>query len=968
MSADPSLETPPVSRYVVGIDLGTTNSAVSDVDTHAANWQVQTFAVPQLVAPGQVEARETLPSFHYESVQEEFPPGSLAMPWSTREASSVVGLFAREQGKLVPGRVIESAKSWLCHPGVDRTSPLLPWHGAADVEMLSPVDVSARYLGQIRDAWNAAHPEEPLEAQDVVITLPASFDEVARELTVAAAKQAGLSRVLLIEEPQAAFYAWINSHSENWSDLVSPGQTILVCDIGGGTSDFTLIRVREDANEKVQFHRVAVGDHLILGGDNLDLTLAQHVEQKLAAQGTLSPRQWGSLVRLCRHAKETLLSSDAPETSVISLSTGGSKLIGSGLQTELHRDEVRELLLEGFFPTVALSDRPQQARSGFQEFGLPYAADPAITRYLAAFLSQHLAQTEDDQKQGGLRPDVVLFNGGAFLSPLIQERIVSQIENWFRGDDSLWSPHILENDRHDLAVSRGAAYYGMVRRGAGVRIAAGLPRTYYIGVGVEKNGKEELRALTLMPAGAEPGYEAQLDDFEFDLTIATPVQFPLFYSSTRLTDAPGSLIEIEREQMTPLPPIRTVLRSRKEREAVTIPVVIHAKFNEIGTLQLWCSEDGGNRSWQLQFDVRSATQTDVEAHTGSGEAAGVVDQQQVNIAAQVLLNSFGKNAPENPTGLAKRLSRSLQMSKEEWPPSLLRGMWDVLMDCEPARQLSADHESRWLNLLGFSLRPGFGVAMDDWRVMESWKGLHGKLNFTGSTSLTEWWILWRRLAGGLPTGQQQALAMPLITTFRDRLKKRERQREIEAQADTELPPAGPKVGAARHKGPKQFRLQGNTHELSESWRMLGSFERLPLQMKIEIAELALATLEERDSKPIESALLWTIGRIGARQPFYGPLNGVIPTKKVEDWIHQLMIPKKSSTERRFAVVQMSRLMGDRYRDINSELRQRIVAWLIEHTSTAHFIELVQTGGQLGSRETEMAFGESLPVGLVLSRS
>ena len=943
MNSDSSTETPAASQFVIGIDLGTTNSAVCFVDTYGDSRSVQTFSTPQLVAPGQVESRETLPSFHYQAAKDEFSEGSLNLPWNENSTDEAVGVFAREQGKLVPGRVIESAKSWLCHPGVDRTSPLLPWHGAADVDMLSPVDVSAKYLQHIRDAWNAAHPQQRLENQDVVITLPASFDEVARELTVEAARQAGLQRVLLIEEPQAAFYAWINSHQDNWDQLVSAGQTILVCDIGGGTSDFTLIRVRAHEEEKVQFHRVAVGDHLILGGDNLDLALAQHVEQKLSSTGKLTPRQWGSLVRICRHAKETLLSPDAPESYAISLGGGGSKLIGGGLQTELTRDEVREILLAGFFPEVELQERPKLARSGFQEFGLPYAADAAITRYLAAFLSDHVSD-DDESPFGATRPDVVLFNGGAFLSPLIQQRIVSQIEHWFRGNDADWSPHVLENQRHDLAVARGAAYYGMVRRGEGVRIAAGLPRTYYLGVAVEEAGEAKLKALALMPAGAEPGDEAQLDDYQFDLTIAAPVEFPLFYSSTRLTDPAGTLIEIEREKMTALPPIRTVLRSRKEKDAVSIPVVIHAKLNEIGTLELWCSEADGGRSWQLQFDVRSATQTDLEGHQGAGESAGVLDQEVLDLAATVILSSFGKRATDKPTGIAKQLSRTLHMSKEDWPPSLLRRMWEVLMACEDARGRSADHEARWINLLGYSLRPGFGVAMDDWRVSETWKLMRGKLNFTGATSMTEWWILWRRIAGGLPGGQQQALALPLITSLKDKIKKSKRSA------------GGNKKG--RKRGPRV-----NTHELSESWRMLGALERLPLQMKIDIAELALAALNDPENAPIEPALFWTVGRIGARQPFYGPLNSVSPIEKANQWLEQLLAIRKPSSEQKFAVMQIARKTGDRYRDIDAELRDRVVGWLTKHEASKHFVELVETGGQLGSREEEMAFGESLPVGL-----
>ncbi len=565
------------SRYVVGFDLGTTNSAVCYVDTQETPWQVRTFAVPQLVAPGQVEARETLPSFHYQPARGEFSPQALQLPWERRptgiqgsgfriqdlggkghrrgdkennDPCYAVGFFARDQGTLVPGRLINSAKSWLCHPGVDRTAPLLPWRGAEDVERLSPVEVSARYLSHVRDAWNARFPREVLEKQDFVLTLPASFDEVARELTVKAAAAAGLPRVVLVEEPQAAFYAWIYAHQDDWERLVEPGQKILVCDIGGGTSDFTLIRVRRGEGGKVQFHRVAVGDHLILGGDNLDLALAQYIEKKLAGgphlgplrapnegwsgeeteesphpnplprgEGTrrLEPRQWAVLVRTCRAVKETLLGNNPPEKITVNLPGAGSRLIGGGIHVEVTGQEVRDLLVEGFFPRVDLDVRPAGRRSGFQEFGLPFAADPAVTRYLAAFLTahRHVAMEEipsdtkgdspifanskigtvphDPAGHDPARPDIVLFNGGVFESPLLRGRLLEVIESWFSVDRS-WRPMILDNDRLDLAVARGAAYYGMVRRGQGVRIAAGLARTYYIGVeGAKAEGRKKTK-------------------------------------------------------------------------------------------------------------------------------------------------------------------------------------------------------------------------------------------------------------------------------------------------------------------------------------------------------------------------------------------------------------------------------------------------------------------------------------------
>jgi molecular chaperone DnaK (HSP70) len=406
---------------VVGIDLGTTNSAMAFVDTAVEPWRVETFAIPQLVAPGQVEAREVLPSFHYQPAAGVLPPGSLRLPWqrgrAEADADFAVGFFARDHGTLVPGRLIASAKSWLCHPGVDRTADLLPWQGAEDVDRLSPVEVSARYLGHLREAWDNRFADAPLAEQDVVLTLPASFDEVARELTIKAAARAGLPRVVLIEEPQAAFYAWIDAHAADWDRRVSPGQRILVCDIGGGTSDFTLIRVRQTAGgesdasgerNKVQFHRVAVGDHLILGGDNLDLALAQHLERRLKGDGNLEQRQWSMLVRLCRHVKEALLGPAAPEKMTISLPSAGSKLIGGALQFEVTRDEAQQVLVDGFFPFVALDVKPQARQSGFQEFGLPYAPDPAVTRYLAAFLIAH--QHAGDEQSSKHAPHAVALS------------------------------------------------------------------------------------------------------------------------------------------------------------------------------------------------------------------------------------------------------------------------------------------------------------------------------------------------------------------------------------------------------------------------------------------------------------------------------------------------------------------------------------------------------------------------------
>ncbi len=982
-------ETP--SRYVVGFDLGTTNSAVTYVDTAESPWRVQVFAVPQLVAPGQVEARETLPSFHYQPAAGEFRSEDLRLGFGAA-ANYFVGFFARNHGSVSPGRLIASAKSWLCHGGVDRMAPLLPWHGAADVERISPVEASGRYLRHVREAWDNRFPEAPLAEQDFVLTLPASFDEVARELTIKAAAQAGLTRVVLIEEPQAAFYAWILKHQHDWDQHVRPGQKILVCDIGGGTSDFTLIRVQRTPDDRVQFHRVAVGDHLILGGDNLDLALASHLEKKLQGDtGKLEPRQWSVLVRSCRAVKELLLGENPPASATVNIPGAGSRLIGGGKQIEVAQEEAQRLLLDGFLPLVPLDEKPIARRSGFQEFGLPYAPDPAITRYLAAFLTAHRHQAQIGADGGAValpegesgadpaRPDIVLFNGGLFASPQIRERVLQTLSAWFSPHGGpVWRPQLLDHDRLDLAVARGAAYYGMVRRGEGVRIAAGLARSYYIGVasaspqtpgdlahpqdqaaepsepttGPGAPAEPLVQALCLVPAGVEPGHDVDLPQRHFDLLVSSPVEFPLYVSSTRLTDAAGALVEVDAEQIKALPPIRTVLRTRKKGEADHVSVELHARLTEIGTLDLWCSEVAGPRSWRLQFDVRSATQTDQQGHESAAEAEGFIDEATWEAARSQVVAAFppaiagsGKSGmpPGDPAGLVKRLTATLGMDRRNWPSSLLRRIWETLMEVAQGRRRSQIHEARWLNLLGFSLRPGYGMAVDDWRVAETWRVLQGKLVHASPTCRAEWWVLWRRIAGGLSAGQQQALAQPLLGPLRGLHK---------------LLVTGKGRGGDLNLG---------NHEAAEWWRLLGSLELLPLETKIEIGQMALDLLDKKKLKPVRTAMVWALGRLAARVPLYGPLNAVISAETAGNWLRSLLDQSTGDATETLAVMQIARRTDDRYRDLPEKMRQKAATWLENRHARGHFIALVLDGGTLDSEEAGLVFGEALPTGLRLGR-
>ncbi|HEY5895218.1 MAG TPA: Hsp70 family protein [Chthoniobacterales bacterium] len=891
------------SRYVVGIDLGTTNSALAFVDTTEPEKAPQIFPVPQIVAPGEIEKRDTLPSFHYEPASGELSAGALQLPW-TESNGHAVGHWARDHGANAPARLVVSAKSWLSHSGVDRTADFLPWHGADDAKKLSPVEASARYLAHLRHSWNHAHPADLLEDQDVVLTIPASFDEVARELTVSAARRAGLPRIVLIEEPLAAFYNWMQSHDV--ATTLQAGETILVCDVGGGTTDFTLIAV-ESQNK---LRRFAVGDHLILGGDNLDLALAHHAEQRLGVR--LTPRQWSILVRKCQQAKEALLSQkpftvhQSPFT--LSIPAEGVRLIGGSLQVEFARDEVAALLVDGFLPRVAFDENPARRASGFQEFGLPYAPDFAITRYLAAFLRAH----------GSIQPDLVLFNGGLFESPLMRERLIDVIASWFGRP-----PRILGNDRLDLAVALGAAWHGMVRRGAGVKISGGLARSYYIGI---RTGNDDV-AICVAPAGLDEGHSATIENRQFELLTRQPVEFPLFVSSLRTNDKPGDVIPVDPLQLTALPPIRTVLKAKTD----TVTVELHARLTEIGTLELWCAEKDGKGSWRLQFDVRAATQTDVATHEATGEQAGFLDETIVETGRALLRKTFESANP--PERIVKELEAVAGLGRLDWPPSLLRSFWETLLPLESARRRSPSHEARWLNLTGFCLRPGFGFAVDDWRVAQTWRVFERKIAHPKNEhSRAEWWILWRRIAAGLTAGQQHILAEPLVATVRRDPAKAERAEQL-----------------ARH-------------EWTEIWRLLGSLELLPIAFKTLLGEILVRRLEQ---KTITHAQLWTLGRLGARAPWHGSLNTILPAETAEAWASRFLqrSPEKGGENAHFALAQLTRRTGDRHRDISDSVRQASAAWLQKNGASQRDIALVVTGIDSSPADASQTFGEALPKGL-----
>jgi molecular chaperone DnaK (HSP70) len=597
-------------RYIVGIDLGTTHSVVAYTRAELGENEtpeVRLLEIAQVVAPGEIKTQPLLPSFLFLPGPHDVPPGALEVPWNAG-IDYAVGEFARSRGAELPARLVASAKSWLSHRGVDRTQPILPWDAPADARRVSPLEASARYLEHIRDAWNyemaSVDPAARLEEQEILLTVPASFDAVARELTVQAASIAGLHRLTLLEEPQAAFYAWIEAQGEHWRERIKVGDTLLVCDVGGGTTDFSLIQATEE-DGSLSLRRIAVGDHILLGGDNMDLTLAYAVRAKLAQRGTqLDNWQFRGLVHSCRRAKERLLSDASLEAEPVVILGRGTSLIGGTIRTELTRQEIETILLQGFFPIGEATEHPQRKpQVGIREMGLPYASDPAITRHLAYFLSRQV--TTGDGASGVAFPSAVLFNGGVMKADPLRDQILQALQYW-SGDSDLRE---LPAANLDLAVALGAAYYGLARRGRGIRIRAGAPRTYYIGIESAMPAvpgiPAPMKALCVVPFGMEEGTSADIRDKEFGLVVGDQAVFHFLASTTRRQDQVGEEVEDWSGEIQEVANLETRLPATDGDEGGTIiPVWLHSRVTEVGTLELWCVARGEDRRWRLEFNIR----------------------------------------------------------------------------------------------------------------------------------------------------------------------------------------------------------------------------------------------------------------------------------------------------------------------------------------------------------------------------
>ncbi len=920
-----------MARYLIGIDLGTTNCALAYVDLKEkpgpAGPQLHGFPVPQLVAAGQVREQPLLPSFLYLPGPHDLPAGSAALPWNPA-ATDIVGSFARSHGAKVPGRQVSSAKSWLCHPGVDRTAPLLPWAAPPEVPRLSPLEVSARYLKHFVDAWNHApgrKPEDHLEEQPVVVTVPASFDDVARNLTAEAAKLAGLKHVTLLEEPQAAFYAWLGTHAPQEATVLKPGMRCVVVDVGGGTSDFSLIRSAEGKGE-LDFVRDAVGDHLLLGGDNMDLALAKAIEGKLTHKPDAA--QFGALVQACRAAKEALLADKPPASVPVTVVGRGRSVVAGTVSAEVTRSDVTAAVFDGFFPQVPYTADPNRAKAGLQEMGLPYVSDPAVTKHLAAFLRKHVPEGEV--------PDAILFNGGVFQPASLRDQLLRVMSDWY---GTAWKPLLLTSPSLDLAVAWGAAYFAWLKHTGGKRIGGGIPRSYYIGIDDADRRESKTSVLCVVPRRMQEGDEVSIPKPELELALGEPVLFPLFTSTVRGQDKPGDVIRVSPEQLLNLPPLHTVLRGGKRAGAKRVPVTLAAKCTEIGTLELYCVGKEGNR-WRLEFNVRDVLQdTDDEDSKAQSGVVDVFPEERVRAAADVLRSAYETDGGPSPQEMVRQLESSLEAGRGEWPTGLCRRVADFLQEVAEHRGRSPAHLARWYNLTGFCLRPGFGDPLDRYRVEAVWKLIAAGASQSAARPIPEggadYWILWRRLAGGLNTAQQQQLFSKIRPVL--------------------LPAKGKQV-------PKP-----HANEYAEMWRAVAALERLDAKIKQSLAEVLLKQVKR---PPIPTYAFWALTRLGARVPLYGPLNTVVHPDVAEEWVTQLLASSPESDGDRlgwaFALAQLARQSGLRAIDLRDDLRHQVVTALRGKRVPDAWPRMVEEVVRPEGADRSDLFGESLPIGLRLA--
>ncbi|ELI0350153.1 hsp70 family protein [Vibrio vulnificus] len=928
-------------RYLVGIDLGTTNTVVAfcELTENLQQSNVSLFDIDQLIGPGEVVRKPLLPSFRYHPANGQIAPADLTLPWENQTvagdiANVIIGEWARELGAKVEGRQVSSAKSWLSHQAVDRHSDILPWAGVSDVEKVSPVIASASYLNHIRQAWNHRHPGNLLEDQEVVVTVPASFDETARKLTLEAAQLAGLSQVLLLEEPQAVCYDWYARHQHSAAELLKEIPLILVCDVGGGTTDLSLIEAKFN-QDALALDRIGVGEHLMLGGDNLDLALAHLAEQRFNQSKKLNAASLTKLIQQTRKAKEQLLSSTAPEEVKITMLGSGSKLLGGTKSIALNKQEVHQIALDGFFPLSDFTQTPDKRRSAVVEFGLPYVADPAVSKHVAEFLSQHqqvshaaLGQSESDQPA---IPVGLLLNGGVFNSDLVTARMTELLGRW-RGAPVT----VLDNPHPDWSVALGAVAFAKARRGAQLKIGGGSARSYFLHL-QEKNKMG--KALCLLAKGTEEGQEIRLTGRRFSLTLGEPVRFNLLTSthdalSHHVAIQNGIMADIDPDIFTPLPPYIVTLQgegaeleaNQKER----VEVQLACQLTEVGTLKMECvSVEEDDKRWALEFEVRNKKAEELENATL---------HPRLNECKELITRLYSGNKKSGDGNEIKLLAKELERKlgkRDEWDFTTLRHLFDAFAQGRKRRRRSEQHEKNWLRLAGFSLRPGFGDATDSWRIEQVWGLYQQGIQFQNHQGWTDWWVFWRRIAGGLNQEQQETVLADIAKYLHPGAMK------------------NPQTAKA---------AQDMGYEAMV--RLAASLEHLEVEDKVLLTSWFLS--KALNQSPFEQAHWWAIGRLASRTPLYASRHRVIPREQAEQWLPKLLDQNwQKEPMIAFAAVMICRKTGDRLFDISEDFRQQVLTKLKQSRVPEAWVSLVEEINELSESESKRVFGDALPSGLRL---
>jgi hypothetical protein len=897
-----------MARRLLGIDLGTTHTVVAFVDPEADE-HPRVFEIPRLTAPDQIGRRTTLGSVLYSPHASEIG----------KDPDWIVGDYAEQRGREVPNRAVQSAKSWLSYSAVDRNAEILPWGADGDGSRISPVDASAIILRTVHDAWDAAYPRLPLHEQSIVLTVPASFDPTARQLTLEAAKRANLA-VRLLEEPQAAFYDYLDRVGPTEIErLLANGRKrahVLVCDVGGGTTDLTLLAICQNSAGALSIDRLAVGRHLLLGGDNMDLALAHRLEAAFTEPGTRLPAaRFAQLVLAARAAKEQLLGHNPPESYPVTLAAEGSSLVGGTKTTRLTAADIEELIVRGFFPPAELGPLRPRARMGLVGFGLPYESEPAITRHVAAFLHRHLGAEA--------RIDALLLNGGVFLGARLAKELTASIA-------SLSDPELitLPQPHPELAVARGAAVYGLALLGRGLRIGGGSAHGYYVAVDRDEGGRRH--AVCVVPRGSREGEAHSAASRVLGLTVGAPVRFELYSSDASPMHAPGDLVTLDNEYEL-VSPIAAHFPGAEPRE---IPVVLEGELTAIGTLDLACvSTDERKERFALAFELR-----DQEAEIGQKQRSDAPKSdrqwQGLDEASNALLRVFGKGKADVSAREVKDLFRQLEKllgPRPQWNLELSRKLFDLVGPRHKARRRSLDHERVYWMLTGYLLRPGFGHPLDRTRVTVLAPIFAEGLGFADEIrGWQQFFIAWRRIAPGLSEPEQSTLL------------------------NTLLPNLSPALGRGKKKS--AFRPLAEPEMLDCATFL----ERLPNDQRSALGE---AILERTWTK--QDPLLWSaLGRVGARVPVYASLHHVVPPRIVEGWLDHLLREKwEELPTATAAAVQMGRLTEDRARDVDDRVRIQLIR-RCERLGTAPELwrplrELVA----IEEHERAERFGEELPVGL-----